>query len=351
VFVVACAGAAATTFVALRNEGAEATAATASPDVPTTTRDPVLGTGEPVTIAFAGDTFFEGPNEARLAADPASVLGPVAPILSAADLAVVNMETALGLGGAPQRKTYTFQAPPIALEAYRAAGVDVVSAANNHGMDYGPASFQETLMAESVSGFPIVGIGRNEAEAYAPFVTDISGQRVAVLAANQVFDEHLVDLWTAGPAQPGLASALRVDRLVRAVVEARAVADTVVVYLHWGIERVQCPSEAQRTLARQLVDAGADVVVGSHAHQLLGGGRLGDAVVHYGLGNFAFSTRVPTDRVTGVFVVTVTGQRVDAYDWVPARIVDRQPMPLPPGEAEAARADWEELRACTDLEP
>ena len=133
--------------------------------------------------------------------------------------------------------------------------------------------------------------------------------------------------------------------------EARAGADTVVVFLHWGIERVQCPSEAQRTLARQLVDAGADVVVGSHAHQLLGGGRLGDAVVHYGLGNFAFSSRVATDTVTGVFVVTVTGQRVDAYDWVPARMVDRQPVPMASPEAETARADWDGLRACTDLAP
>jgi poly-gamma-glutamate synthesis protein (capsule biosynthesis protein) len=348
---VACAGATGTTFVALRNGGATAATAPAPAwvDVTTTTRDPVLGSGQPVTIAFAGDTFFDGPIEARLATDPASVLAPVAPVLSAADLAVVNMETAIGFGGAAQPKTYTFQAPPVALEAYRIAGVDVVSGANNHGMDYGPESFQETLRAEAELAFPIVGIGQNEAEAYAPFVAEVRGQRIAVLAANQVFDDHLVDRWSAGPTQPGLASALRVDRLVQAVAEARAAADTVVVYLHWGIERVQCPSDDQRALARALVDAGADVVVGSHAHQLLGGGRLDDAVVNYGLGNFAFSSRVPTDRETGVFVVTVTGQRVDGYDWVPARMVDRQPVPLPPAEAEEARADWEALRSCTDL--
>ena len=261
------------------------------------------------------------------------------------------METALGESGAPQSKTYTFQAPPVALEAYRSAGVDVVSAANNHGMDFGPDSFQETLRAEVDRGFPIVGIGQNEAEAYAPYVTEVRGQRIAILAANQVFDDHLIELWTAGPAQPGLASALRADRLVQAVAEARTVADTVVVYLHWGIERVQCPSDAQRVLARQLVDAGADVVVGSHAHQLLGGGRLGDAVVHYGLGNFSFSSRVATDTVTGIFRVTVTGQRVDGYDWVPARMVERQPVPMPPGEAETAIAEWNARRGCTDLTP
>jgi poly-gamma-glutamate capsule biosynthesis protein CapA/YwtB (metallophosphatase superfamily) len=351
VFAATRVGAAATSFVMLSEGEAATTAAVPSVTATPTTRHPVLGSGRPVTIAFAGDTFFDGSLADRLAADPASVLAPVAPILSGADLAVVNMETALGGGGAPQRKTYTFQAPPVALEAYRAAGVDVVSAANNHGMDYGPDSFQETLRAEIDSSFPIVGIGQNEAEAYTPFVTEINGQRIAVLAASQVIDDHLVNLWTAGPAQPGLASALPADRLVRAVTEARTLADTVVVYLHWGIERVQCPSRDQRTLARQLVDAGADVVVGSHAHQLLGGGRLGNAVVHYGLGNFAFSSRVATDRVTGIFVVTVTGQRVDGYEWVPARMIDRQPVPVPGVEAAAARADWEDLRRCTDLTP
>jgi hypothetical protein len=55
--------------------------------------------------------------------------------------------------------------------------------------------------------------------------------------------------------------------------------------------------------------------------------------------------------VTGVFVVTVTGQRVDAYDWVPARMVDRQPVPMVSPEVEGARADWDRLRACTDLTP
>jgi poly-gamma-glutamate synthesis protein (capsule biosynthesis protein) len=351
-FAVSCTGAAVVTFSAVgAGTAPDPTPSPAPPPAPTTTWDPVIGTGQPVTIAFAGDTFFDGPLGDRLAADPASVLAPVAPILSSADLAMVNMETALGAGGAPQPKTYTFQAPPVALEAYRAAGVDVVSAANNHGMDFGPESFQETLRAETVVGFPIVGIGRNEDEAYAPYLTEVRGQRIAILAASQVIDDRLVGTWTAGPAQPGLASALRVDRLVRAVADARRAADTVVVFLHWGTERVQCPSDAQQTLARQLVDAGADVIVGSHAHQLLGGGRLGDAVVHYGLGNFAFSSRGPTDRVTGIFLVTATGHRVDGYEWVPAEMVDRQPVPLPADEAGTARADWDALRACTNLSP
>jgi poly-gamma-glutamate synthesis protein (capsule biosynthesis protein) len=324
---------------------------TTSPATTTTLRDPLLGNGTAVTLAFAGDTNFEGVIAERLAADPASVFGPIVPVLSGADLTVVNMETAIGHGGTPAPKEFTFQAPPEALESFRAAGVDVVSAANNHGMDFGPESLEETLAAEAASGFPVIGIGHDEDEAFAPFVMEVRGQRIAVVAATQVLDASLIDQWTAGTGKAGLASAKRVDRLTAEVATARAVADTVVVFLHWGVEGQTCPSGDQQELAQQLVDAGADVIVGGHAHRLQGGGRLGDALVHYGLGNFAFYAGSPEGARTGVLRVTVTGRRVDGYEWVPARIVDRQPQPLAGAEAEAELARWESQRVCTGLAP
>jgi poly-gamma-glutamate synthesis protein (capsule biosynthesis protein) len=325
------------------------TATTAAPSTtaaPATTGPPV---DEPATIAFAGDTNFEGSAAARLAEDPASVLAPFAPVLAGADLAVVNMETALGTGGTPAPKEFVFQAPAAALEAFRAAGVDVVSAANNHGMDMGIDGLQETLAAERSTGFPVIGIGADEAEAYEPFFAEVRGQRIAVIAATQVLDGSLVDEWTAGPSKPGVASAKRVDRLVSAVEAARADADTVVVFLHWGRERDTCPTSEQTELAATLVAAGADVVVGGHAHRVQGGGRLGDAVVHYGLGNFGFQANSAEGARTGVFVVTVTGRTVDAYEWVPGRIVDHQPRPLEGAAAAEEVAAWESQRGCTGL--
>lgn len=317
----------------------------------TTVLDPLLGNGESVTLAFAGDTNFEGVIADRLATDPASVFGPTALALAGADLTVVNMETALGFQGEPVPKEFTFQAPPEALEAFRAAGVDVVSAANNHGMDFGLPSLVETLGAEASSGFPVIGIGRDETEAYAPYLAEVKGQRIAVIAATQVLDGSLIEAWTAGPDKPGLASAKRVDRLVAEVQAARAVADTVVVFLHWGIEGKTCPSTTQQELALQLVAAGADVIVGGHAHRVQGAGRLGNAVVNFGLGNFAFYSASGEGARTGIFEVTITGRRVDSYEWVPARIVDRQPQPLVGVDAESALARWESLRDCTGLTP
>lgn len=311
-----------------------------------------LGSGEAVTIAFAGDMYFEGSLRARLDADPSTAVGPFADVLRSADLAVGNLETALAVGGRRVDKQYAYRAPPSAVTALRAGGFDVVSMANNHGLDYGPDGFAESLAtARAQADHFVIGIGGDEDEAFRPFTATVKGQRIAVIGATQVLDDKLIPAWTATVDQGGLASAKRVDRLVVEVQRARATSDTVVVYLHWGVELETCPSETQQGLAAALVAAGAEVIVGGHAHRLQGGGRLGDAVVHYGLGNFLFHASSPGSASTGVFEVTVTGRRVDGYRWVPGRIADGVPRPLAGAEADAGRADWEGLRACAGLTP
>jgi poly-gamma-glutamate synthesis protein (capsule biosynthesis protein) len=343
--------------------GADEPGAPSSTEAPTTTAaDPSvttgaargpLGSGEAVTLAFVGDMNFEGPNRARLDADPSSVLAAIAPVLQRADVAVGNLETAVGTAGAPwPGKEFTFQAPPRAIDALRAAGLDVVSMANNHGMDHGVEGLTESLAVKRAQpdGF-VIGIGGDEDEAYAPFTTVVRGQRIAVIGATQVIGSSMIDAWTATPSQGGLASAKRVDRLVQAVADARSDADTVVVFLHWGVEKDTCPSADQQALAATLTSAGADIVVGGHAHRVQGAGRLGSALVGYGLGNFLWSAQSAESATTGVLEVTVTGRRVDRYDWVPARIEGGTPRPLDGPAASEASARWQALRACTGLAP
>ncbi len=331
---------------------ASATTLTTSTTTPTTERGP-LGSGERVTIAFAGDMSFEGPNRARLDADPTSVLAAIAPVLGAADLAVGNLETALGSAGSPwPGKEYTFRAPERAIASLRAAGFDVVSMANNHGMDYGAEGLAASVaIARAQPDRFVIGIGADEAEAYRPFVAEVRGQRIAVIAATQVIGNSMIPAWTATAEQGGLASAKRVDRLAQEVRSARAVADTVVVFLHWGIQTETCPSGDQRSLADALAEAGADVIVGGHAHRLQGAGRLGDAFVGYGLGNFLWGAQSEASSTTGVLEVTVTGRRVDGYRWIPARIESGTPRPLLGEAAAAAVAQWDALRSCTGLAP
>jgi poly-gamma-glutamate capsule biosynthesis protein CapA/YwtB (metallophosphatase superfamily) len=305
----------------------------------------------PVVLAFGGDVHFEGALESKLAADAAGVLDPIEPVFRHADLAVVNLETAVTNAGSPAAKDFVFRTPATGFAALRGGGVDVASMANNHGLDYGVQGLRDSLAAARRYGFPVVGIGLNAKQAYRPFRRTITGQRIAVIGATQVLDDHLISTWTAGPRRPGLASAKDAPRLVQEVRAARRTSDTVVVYLHWGIELEQCPSADQRTLARQLVAAGADVVVGGHAHRLQGVGRMGKALVGYGLGNFVWYGTSELSTQTGVLLVTVDGRRVVGYRWVPARIVDGVPHPLAGAERRSEISSWRSLRGCTGLRP
>ena len=126
-----------------------------SSTAPSTTRPPT-GSGKPVTLAFAGDVNFQN-QVAAVVASPATVLSAIAPALSSADVTMVNLEAALGTGGTPQGKSFTFQVPEQALTALQSAGVDVVTMANNHGMDYGMAGFQDSLRIKGSSGIPDPG--------------------------------------------------------------------------------------------------------------------------------------------------------------------------------------------------
>ena len=225
--------------------GGEDTVAPAAPGQPTqTTPRP---DGKPVVLAFGGDVHFEGVLESKLAADPSGMLDPIEPVFRRADLAVVNLETAVTTGGSPTAKAFTFRTPATAFAALRGGGVDLASMANNHGLDYGVEGLRDSLAAAKRYRFPVVGIGLNDAQAYRPFRATVKGQRIAVIGATQVLDDELISAWTAGPGKPGLASAKDVPRLVRAVRAARTTSDTVVVFLHWGIELEQCPSADQRT--------------------------------------------------------------------------------------------------------
>ena len=142
-----------------------------------------------------------------------------------------------------------------------------------------------------------------------------------------MIDSDLQTAWTATATQPGLASAYDVTDLVPAVEAARKVSDTVIVFLHWGTELDACPDPGPGATGQLLVQAGADIIVGSHAHVLLGGGYLGSAYVDYGLGNFAFYNDPPPTDQSGSLVITATGRHIDSVTWRPAVIQDELPVP------------------------
>ncbi len=307
--------------------------------------------GGAVRLAFAGDVHFAGSLAGRLD-DPATAIGPMSAVLADADVAMVNLETAVTTRGTPQTKQYVFRAPPSAFTALKEAGVDVVTMANNHGLDYGPVGIPDARAASRAAGVPMIGLGRDAEQAYAPWITTVKGRTIAFLAASAVVDAALVPSWSAGRNKPGVATALDGDNaaLVAAVRAVRPEVDTVVVDLHYGADLTPCPTQIQRDLADDLAAAGADVVVGSHAHILLGGGYRGSTYVDFGLGNFEFyvSGGGPTAE-TGVLVLTAKGRDISRARWVPGRIEGGVPVRLRGAEADAALQRKNALRECAGL--
>jgi poly-gamma-glutamate synthesis protein (capsule biosynthesis protein) len=299
-----------------------------------------------VTLAFAGDVNFAG-RTARLLSDPATAFGPIAAVLRSADFTAVNLETAVTGRGTPQPKTYHFRTGAAAFTALRDAGIDLVTMANNHVLDYGTVGLADTLAAAKAAGFPYVGIGANAAAAWAPYLTTINGVRIAVVGVSQVAE--LASSWVATGSRPGEANAIDLRRTLAAVRAARRLASVVIVFMHWGTEGQACPDPAQLSLAPELAAAGASIIVGAHAHMLQGSGWLGHTFVAYGMGNFLWWER-SYSTATGVLELTLHPHAPLTARFIPAVVSGTgQPVTDRGAAARRAAAHYASLRACAGL--
>jgi poly-gamma-glutamate synthesis protein (capsule biosynthesis protein) len=263
----------------------------------------------------------------------------VAQQLTAADVTVGNLESALGDVGEPAAKRYTFRAPPAAAEALALAGFDVMSLANNHAMDYGPEALAQGMELLRQQGIAPIGAGANEAEAHTAHVREVNGLRLAFLGyvnvpveASTHFDTQS---WTAVGHTPGLAWGTP-EQIRKDVTAVRPQVDLVIVVLHSGFEYIEEPGQAQVAAAQAAVDAGAALVIGHHAHILQGIQFYRDGVIVYGLGNFAF--QVEGDPATAILNVWLDAGGVRQLELVPDIIQEGgQPRLAEAWEAPAIR--------------
>ena len=279
-------------------------------------------------------TLLAGGDVLMTRTEPAGVdpFASLEPHLGSADFSLVNVEMAISDRGSPHWKEFVFRAPPSAAERIAAGGVSVANLANNHANDYGPDALLDTVELLEAAGVATIGAGRDADEAYQYLLLSTeTGVRVAFVGASMIVPSS----FAASAGTPGIVSAhpparARVLDTVRA---AAAEADVVVVAVHWGIERDTCPSNDQRLLARQLLDAGADAVIGHHPHVLQPVEKVGSKLVAYSLGNFVWHARSGILGETGVLQIDFDGDEVVSWEFHPHLLDDNgAPVPADSGE-------------------
>lgn len=241
----------------------------------------------------------------RLASTPPGELwsGELRELLLACDAVICNLECCISERGEPTTsipgKPFFFQAPPAATESLRAIGVTAAGVANNHALDFGPEALADTLEHLREAGIHACGAGPDLDRARAAAIVEAGDTRLGVVAASDHPSEY-----AAGDERPGIAHAA-LDReapawLVAKLAALRERCELVIAFLHWGPNMTARPARWQRSLARKLIEAGADAVAGHSSHVFHGialepGGPtlydLGDA-----LDDYAVDPRLRNDR-------------------------------------------------------
>lgn len=234
------------------------------------------------------------------------------------DLTMVNLECPATDVVDPQPKAFTFRCDPRALPAARRAGVDVANQANNHAYDDGPAGLVDSLRTIRSAGLVAVGAGIDGPDAMRAAKFEIDGWTVAILGIDQVVDP--VDA-VAGPDKPGTAVGHDFGLALRAVRDAAAHSDLVVVMIHWGVELEARPRPHQVKQAHRMIDAGADVIFGSHPHRLQPMETYRDRPIFYSLGNFVWPRLTSAGSTTAVAEVVVAADGSIRGRLRPAEIV------------------------------
>ena len=269
--------------------------------------------------------------------------GPLAPwakvksFFGQADLVVANLECTISERGTPWPKTFNFRAPPAAADSLALAGIDAVTVANNHAIDFGRDAFGDTLSFLDAAGVGHFGGGANLGVARAPLIIEKNGLRIAFLgyvlplSGKPAFNTRQ---WAATATTAGLAIGTP-EIVAHDVALAKQSTDVVVVMVHGGIEYSFRPNKAQKNFDRAALAAGAALVIGAHPHVLQGYVLDNHAAIAYSTGDFVFDYFVGAPNDTAILDVTLSANGVESLNWIPIEI--QNGFPRPAVGAEIAR--------------
>ncbi len=276
-------------------------------------------TDMPITMIFAGDVLFRSyfrehyPSEGIGCAISNDLLDSFVN----ADLAMVNQEFPFSTRGVPMEgKQYTFRIDPSYVTALNDLGIDIVTLANNHVLDYGKDALKDTFTTLDEAGIRYAGAGESKERAEELQTFEINGKTIGILAASRVIP---VVEWNVENEVPGVFTTYDGTALCEAIQKAKECCDFVAVYVHWGVEYKEYPEEYQRVLAKQYIDSGADFVVGTHTHCLQGIEYYNGKPIFYGLGNFGFGAGI--ERTLAIHVTISPDGNVECM-LIPAKAVN-----------------------------
>lgn len=262
-----------------------------------------------VSIFAGGDVMLDmRPGENIAKYGPEYVFAGVSSLMESADIRFINLENPTSELGEPVRKNFRFRSPPSSLDALVSVRINVASFSNNHSFDYGEEAFLDTLEHLDSRGIKYVGAGRNREEALRPVIFEHNGLKVAFVSFMQrtILPVWSAELWEAGPDKSGvifLDGKQEQAQIVQAVQQLREEVDVVLVSLHWGFEGTRAPQNWQRELARTIIDAGADAIIGHHPHLPFGIENYSGKPIIYSMGNMLFHPYDPEARESFVVML------------------------------------------------
>ena len=266
---------------------------------------------ENASIAVTGDVMFARNMPGVLSMDY-SPFGGVSDVTSNVDLVLINFENAATYSGNAVKGDVPLKCDPSYVPLAKANNVTVASLANNHAFDYGIEGMQDTVSCLEDAGITPIGAGNTEDEAHAAVVKDINGRKITILnyMDSENFAEYSQEVMPAADGQnPGYSAYDSAD--AQKQIGENNDSDLIVAYMHYGNEYSRSPNDNQIRISHELIDYGADVVIGSHPHVTQGIEMYKGKPIFYSLGNFIFDQSNPATH-TAYFVkidlVNGTGQ-------------------------------------------
>jgi poly-gamma-glutamate synthesis protein (capsule biosynthesis protein) len=326
-------------------DSAEASASLPEESQPEEEPEPEEDTSYSYTLCFAGDVNLGDGQYTTAALENSGLEDCVSETLrrymTQADIMCLNNEFTYTRRGEPlEGKEYTYRADPDRVSVLEELGVDVAVLANNHIYDYGEEGLLDTLDTLDSTDIARIGAGRNLEEASAIYYAELENCTVAYIAASRVeWSAQTRPATTDGMGT--FYTAYDTDLLYQRVKEAKEQADFVVVYIHWGIEGTADLEEYQTDVGAGLAEAGADLIVGDHPHELQGVRFESGVPVFYSMGNYWFSRR---EEYTMLLNVTISGDKNGVaqveYQVVPALQRDARVTWLEDADQQRAMYDY-----------